>query len=169
MIEAKASANQMWCHTTVINGFFKEGDVAKAYSIFLKMPDYGISPNVVTYNSVIDGLCKAHEMHMAEEVLQQMVDKSVMPCTTTYNTLINGYCLLGWWKEAIIMLKQMSRDGRGPNVVTYSMLMSIFARMEDVQKLERFLIILLRRDQSPILLPIVLCFMGMLLKELLLN
>ena len=50
--------NAVSCNT-LINGLFGEGEVEKAYNLFLKMLDRGISPNVVTYNTIIDGMCKA--------------------------------------------------------------------------------------------------------------
>ena len=59
-------------YTTVIKGFFSEGQVDKACSLFVEM---GVSPNVVTYNTIIDGLCKAKAVDKAEGVFQQMVGK----------------------------------------------------------------------------------------------
>ena len=48
-------------YNTVINGFFTEGKVDKAYNLFLQMMDQGIAPDVVTYATVIDVLCKADD------------------------------------------------------------------------------------------------------------
>jgi pentatricopeptide repeat protein len=49
-------------YTTVINGFFKEGDSDKAYSTYHEMLDRGILPDVVTYSSIIAALCKGQAM-----------------------------------------------------------------------------------------------------------
>jgi pentatricopeptide repeat protein len=61
----------MWCLMPcgVIHGFFNEGKVGKAYTLFREMLDLGIPPDVVTCNSIIDGLCKVKAMDKAEEVL----------------------------------------------------------------------------------------------------
>jgi pentatricopeptide repeat protein len=53
-------------YSTVIHGFFKEGQVGKACNLFHEMVQQGVAPDVVTYNSVIDALCKAKAMDKAE-------------------------------------------------------------------------------------------------------
>jgi len=111
-------------YNTVINGFFKEGDVAKACDLFNEMMQRGISPNLVTYNSVVHALCKARAMDKAEAVLRQMVDKGVLPDNRTYNNLIYGYSSMGQWREAVRVFKEMTRQGILPNVFTSSMLMA---------------------------------------------
>jgi leucine-rich PPR motif-containing protein len=57
-------------YNTVINGFFIEGQVDKAYNLFLEMMDRGIQPNVVTYTIVIDGMCKAQVVDRAKGIFQ---------------------------------------------------------------------------------------------------
>jgi leucine-rich PPR motif-containing protein len=65
------------------------------------MMDWGIAPDVVTYNTVIDGLCKAQVVDRAEGIFQQMIDKGVKPNNDTYNCLIHGYLSIGKWKEVV--------------------------------------------------------------------
>jgi leucine-rich PPR motif-containing protein len=115
-------------YTTVVHGFFKEGEVGKAYTLFREMLDHGLLPNVVTCNSIIDGLCKVHAMDKAEEVLRQMIDEHNIPNCATYNSLVYGYLSLGQWKEAVRILKQMSRYGKRPDVVTYNMLIDYLCK-----------------------------------------
>ena len=116
----------MWCRITVIDGFFKEGEVDKAYFLFHEMIGQGLPPDVVTYNSLIDGMCKAQAMDKAEAILQHMFDKGVMPDTRTYNIMIRGYCSLGQLEEAVRLLKKMSGSGLQPDVVTYSFMINIY-------------------------------------------
>jgi pentatricopeptide repeat protein len=60
-------------YNSVIDGFFKEGEAAKACDLFNEMLQHGISPDLLTYNSSIDALCKARALDKAEVVLRQMV------------------------------------------------------------------------------------------------
>ncbi|PWZ13293.1 Protein Rf1, mitochondrial [Zea mays] len=146
-------------YNIVIDGFFKEGDVDKAYFLFHEMPGRGFPPDLVTYSSVIDGLCKAQAMDKAEAVLQQMLDKGVMPNTRPYNSLIHGYCSLGQLAEAIgrcaearsisdsmvrrvknptlpptaACFMEMRQNGLRPNVVSYSTVIDILCKTGRVE------------------------------------
>ena len=82
-------------YSTVIHGFFKEGEVGKACNLFHEMMRQGVVPDVVTYSSIIDALCKARAMDKAELFLRQMVDNSVQPDRVTYTSMIHGYSTLG--------------------------------------------------------------------------
>ncbi|KAK1646190.1 hypothetical protein QYE76_063995 [Lolium multiflorum] len=64
-------------YSTVIHGFFKEGEIGKACDLLHETIQQGIVPNVVTYISVIDALCKARAMDKSELFLKQMVDNNV--------------------------------------------------------------------------------------------
>jgi pentatricopeptide repeat protein len=43
-------------YNTVIHGFFKEGEIAKACDLFHEMVQQEIRPDVATYNSIIDAV-----------------------------------------------------------------------------------------------------------------
>ena len=122
-------------YNTVVNGLFRDGHVDRAYSLFSAMDDQGILPTVVTYSIVIDGLCKAQAVDRAEGVLQQMIYKRVKLNNRTYN------CLHDKGKRGLECSKKC------PHMVFSQMLSlviccwAIIARMEDAQRLERFLIL----------------------------
>ncbi|VAH13359.1 unnamed protein product [Triticum turgidum subsp. durum] len=111
-------------YSTVIHGFFKEGETGKACNLFHEMIHQGVVPNVVTYSSIIDALCKARAMDKAELVLQQMVDSGAQPNNVTYNCMIHGYSTSGQLKEAAKMFRKMTSHGLVPNAVTCSSLMT---------------------------------------------
>nr|QIP66777.1 restorer of fertility-like protein [Triticum aestivum] len=115
-------------YTTVIHGFFKEGQVSKACNLFHEMALQGVTPDVVTYNSVIDALCKARAMDKAEYFLGQMVDDGVVPDNVTYNSLIHGYSFSGHWKEAVRVFKQMTSRRVTADVHTYNMFMTFLCK-----------------------------------------
>jgi leucine-rich PPR motif-containing protein len=116
-------------YNTVIKGFFNEGQVDKAYSLFLEM---GVSPNVVTYTTIIDGLCKA-----------QSVDKAdgVKPDHDTYNCLIHGYLSTRQWEEVVRRLKEMSTRGLEPDVFTYGLLLDYLCENGNCSEARIFLIL----------------------------
>ncbi|GJN37155.1 hypothetical protein PR202_gb26081 [Eleusine coracana subsp. coracana] len=118
------SSRNVFAYTIVINGFFMEGEVAKACDLFHEMVQQGISPNVVTYNLIIDKLCKAKAMDKAEVVLQQMVHRGVQPDEVTYNSLVHGYSTLGQWKEASRVFKEMTSRGVQPDIFTWNSFMA---------------------------------------------
>jgi pentatricopeptide repeat protein len=103
-------------YSTVIHGFFKEGEIGKACNLFHEMTQQGVVPDVFTYSSIIDALCKARAMDKAELVLRQMIGNGVEPNVVTYNGMINGYSTLGKWKEATKMFRQMTSRGLVPSI-----------------------------------------------------
>lgn len=131
----------MISYNTVIRGFFKEGEAAKACDLFNGMVQLGISPTVMTYNLVIDALCKARAIDKAEVVLQQMVGKGLEPNTMAYNILIHAYSSAGrrQWKEAVRVFKEMTRCAVPPSAATCNSFMSSFASMGEETKLGIYL------------------------------
>uniref|UniRef100_A0ACD5ZHF6 Uncharacterized protein n=1 Tax=Avena sativa TaxID=4498 RepID=A0ACD5ZHF6_AVESA len=111
-------------YNTVIDGFFKEGEVSKAFHLFHEMKKQGFMPNVVTYTSVIDASCKARAMDKAELFLRQMIDNGVQPDVVTYNSMIHGYSTLGQWKEASKMFREMKSQGLRPDIITWRSLIT---------------------------------------------
>ncbi|KAF0893877.1 hypothetical protein E2562_031412 [Oryza meyeriana var. granulata] len=114
--EGGVGAPNVYAYNTVVDGFFKEGKVHKAYDLFHEMIEQGTSPDVATYNSIIDGLCKSKAMDKAESVLEQMVHDGVRPDNWTYNCLINGYCTSRMWKDSVRLFKEMSSSGLKPDI-----------------------------------------------------
>ncbi|KAG8044205.1 hypothetical protein GUJ93_ZPchr0229g18742 [Zizania palustris] len=107
-------------YSTVIDSFFKEGEVDKAYDIFCEMKKQGISPNVVTYNSTIDGLCKSKAMDKAYDLFREMKKQGISPNVVTYNSTIDGLCKSKAMDKAYDLFREMKKQGISPNVVTYN-------------------------------------------------
>ncbi|KAF0930737.1 hypothetical protein E2562_034929 [Oryza meyeriana var. granulata] len=61
-------------YSTGIDGFFKEGDLDKAYATYHEMLDWRILPDFVTYNSIIAALCKA-------EAMDKTIEQNPVPWT----------------------------------------------------------------------------------------
>ncbi|KAF6993349.1 hypothetical protein CFC21_010255 [Triticum aestivum] len=107
-------------HSTVIHGFFKEGETGKACNLFHEMTQQGIVPNVVTYNLIIDALCKARAMDKSELILRQMVDNGVRPDTVTCSSIMSSLCKHGRSKEAAEIFDSMTAKGLKADVFSYS-------------------------------------------------
>ncbi|KAF6993340.1 hypothetical protein CFC21_010246 [Triticum aestivum] len=122
--EGGACSPNVVAYSTVIHGFFKEGETGKACNLFHEMMQQGVVPTVATYNSIIDALCKARAMDKAEIVLRQMVDNGAQPDNWTYNCMIHGYSTSGQLREATKMLRKMTTRGLIPDIVTCSSLMA---------------------------------------------
>ncbi|PNT72016.1 hypothetical protein BRADI_2g38453v3 [Brachypodium distachyon] len=103
-------------YSTVIHGFFREGEVSKACNCFHEMMQQGVVPSVVTYNSIIDALCKARAMDQAELVLHQMI-------------IIDAYGKCGMMDEAMLVFTQMQERGVIPDACTYGIVITALSRM----------------------------------------
>uniref|UniRef100_A0ACD5ZQL0 Uncharacterized protein n=1 Tax=Avena sativa TaxID=4498 RepID=A0ACD5ZQL0_AVESA len=136
-------------YSTVISGFFKEGEVGKACNLFHEMTKQGVAPSVVTYNSVVDALCKARAMDKAKLVLRQMADNGVRPNNVTYNCMIHGYSISGRWKQATNMLREMTGRGLVPNIVTCSSLMASLCKHGRSKEAAEIFVSMTAKGQKP--------------------
>ncbi|KAK3119077.1 hypothetical protein QOZ80_9BG0713290 [Eleusine coracana subsp. coracana] len=121
-------------YSTVIHGFFKEDEAARACDLFHEMIQRGIEPDVATYSCIIDALCKVGAMVKAGDILRVMVDKGVPPNVRTYTSLIHGYCTAGQWRDTIRVFKEMTKRGVLPDAFTWSVLMSSLCRHRRIKE-----------------------------------
>uniref|UniRef100_A0A0E0EZG4 NADPH-protochlorophyllide oxidoreductase n=1 Tax=Oryza meridionalis TaxID=40149 RepID=A0A0E0EZG4_9ORYZ len=142
-------------YTTVINGFFKEGDLDKAYGTYHEMLDRGILPNVVTYSSIIAALCKAQAMDKAMEpkeaigFLKKMHSDGVEPDVVTYNSLMDYLCKNGRCTEARKMFDSMTKRGLKPEITTYGTLLQGYATKGALVEMHGLLDLMVRNGIHP--------------------
>lgn len=56
-------------HTCLINRSCKSGDICSALDVFDVMLQWGLQPNVFTFNALVDGIFKNGMLETADELL----------------------------------------------------------------------------------------------------
>lgn len=85
-----------------------------------EMWEFGVEPNLVTYNSLIDCHCKNRDMEKAYKLLDKMREKNISADLITCTSLIGGLGLIGEPDKAKDSLKEMHELGCYPDVPAYN-------------------------------------------------
>ena len=79
----------------LLKGLCDSKCASEAMNILLRrMPEFGCSPDLVSYNRILKGLCDEKRAEEALQLLHMMVDDecgSCPPDVVSYNTVINGF------------------------------------------------------------------------------
>lgn len=127
-----------------------------ALEILRRMPEEGVQPDVISYNSAIAVLGGAGRVDEAVALLREMIDgggnrigASVMPDTISWNSAISAAGNAGDWELALELLREMISYGerldRGerrvrPDMISYSTALKALAphgRWKEAQALLR--------------------------------
>ncbi|PKI64039.1 hypothetical protein CRG98_015571 [Punica granatum] len=161
-MEATIMELDVVAYTTVMDGLCKQGEIAKAYSLFNSMTYGGIRPDKITYSSMIYGLsCCAGRwkevvvllIKMASRGaepdlisytslshglchLQQTMIEGIKPDVVTYNSLIHALCTACQWEEVEVLLGEKSHRNIMPNVRTYTTLVDALCKDGQISKAE---------------------------------
>ncbi|KAJ0753784.1 putative tetratricopeptide-like helical domain superfamily [Helianthus annuus] len=64
--------------------------VRRRNQVYSMMNEYGIKPNIITYNTLLDSYCKEGDIDQALHLLEEMQVRGCAPNDVMYNALING-------------------------------------------------------------------------------
>ncbi|KAG5106610.1 hypothetical protein JHK82_043580 [Glycine max] len=95
----------------VIQDFCFDGEIVRAKNLlWYQMLDFGVCPNVFTYNALILAQVKSGNFHgaacnigrpdFALQLHNEMVQRGYEPDLITYTELVRGFCIRGKMKEA---------------------------------------------------------------------
>ncbi|KAK4352683.1 hypothetical protein RND71_028201 [Anisodus tanguticus] len=99
----------------IVEKLCESGKILKAYKLLMQLADFGVTPNIVTYNILINGLCKSGKMNGAFKLFEELQVKGHSPDSITYGTLIDGLQRVDKEEEAFKLLDQMSKNGCMPS------------------------------------------------------
>lgn len=116
-----------------------KGELAEALSLWYRMVQKGIVPDVIQCNYLINGLCRIGDLQNAEWLLKQMRYRGPLPSCATYNTLISGFCHLNNVDRALDLLSIMEYDGVAPNRVTHNILIHALCKKRGLEEAKKFI------------------------------
>ena len=107
----------------LLKGLSNRKCVSEAMDILLRrMPEFGCTPDEVSYNIILKGLCDEKRIEEALQLLfHKMDDRGISPTVVTYNTVIDGLCKVQAVDRAEGVLQQMIHKGVKPNIQTYNL------------------------------------------------
>ncbi|KAM7277079.1 hypothetical protein ACFE04_018945 [Oxalis oulophora] len=97
--------------TTIISGWCSSGRMDNALRVFHKMhEEYGIAPNLRTFETILWGYGEAKQPWKAEEILRVMAEFGVQPDKSTILLVAETWRMAGLTKEANIILGNLKNQ-----------------------------------------------------------
>ncbi|GLT43114.1 hypothetical protein SLA2020_170850 [Shorea laevis] len=121
--------NTVYGFSALIGAYAKSGLCDEALKVFDSLKDYGITPNLVTYNAVIDACGKGGvEFSRVMEIFNEMVRNGIQPDRITFNSLLAVCSRVGAWETARNLFSEMIDKGIEPDVFTYNTLLDAICK-----------------------------------------
>lgn len=103
----------------VVEASIKLGDMQRAVGIYKAFPDYGVTPDTITYNLLLDGCITAQHRQLGEVFLEDMKQAGVKPDSRTYENMINLCLTQEYYEDAFYYLEEMKGAQFVPPKMTY--------------------------------------------------
>jgi pentatricopeptide repeat protein len=123
-------------YTTMIDGYFKQGEIEYGEATFQAMLADGISPTGFEINAMITGYIRLGRIEQAKELLESMIKYNVKPTDSSYNTLIKYYVDNQMFDLGEDLLWRMVEQKIVPTNFTWSILMSAYYKTNNKERLD---------------------------------
>ena len=117
-----------------------------------RMPEFGCTPNVFSYNTVLKGLCDEKRVDETLELLHVMADDgggSCPPNVVSYNTIINGLFRDGQVDKAYNLFREMDDRGIFLTVVIYNTVIDGLCKAQAVDRAKGVLQQMIHKGVKP--------------------
>lgn len=91
----------------VIQASVTLGDLQRAIGLYKAFPDYGIRPNIATYNLLLDGCIAAQHRQLGDVLLEDLKQAGLSPDIRTFNKMINLCLTQEYYEDAFYYLEEM--------------------------------------------------------------
>ncbi|KAE8697167.1 Pentatricopeptide repeat-containing protein [Hibiscus syriacus] len=116
--------NTVYAFSALISAFGRSGYCDEAIKVFDSMKNYGLKPNLVTYNAVIDACAKGGvDFKRVMELFDEMLRSGVQPDRITFNSLLAVCSRGGLWEAARNLFCEMVNRGIDRDIFTYNTLL----------------------------------------------
>lgn len=95
----------------VLNACANLGDGKMFLKLFEEMPDFGLEPDILTYNIMIKLCARCNRKDLLVFVLERVIEKGIPLCMTTLHSLVAAYVGFGDL-ETVERMVQAMREGR---------------------------------------------------------
>ncbi|KAJ6303739.1 hypothetical protein OIU77_017589 [Salix suchowensis] len=95
----------------VLNACANLGDGKMFLKLFEEMPEFGLEPDILTYNIMIKLCARCNRKDLLVFVLERVIEKGIPLCMTTLHSLVAAYVGFGDL-ETVERMVQAMRDGR---------------------------------------------------------
>ncbi|KAG4937553.1 hypothetical protein JHK85_052472 [Glycine max] len=113
--------NTVYSFSAMISALGRNDCFSEAVSLLRSMGNFGLEPNLVTYNAIIDAGAKGElPFEIVVKFLEEMIAAGCLPDRLTYNSLLKTCVAKGRWQLCRDLLAEMEWKGIGRDVYTYN-------------------------------------------------
>eukprot|EP00400_MALV-I_sp_L67-5_P000407 gene407-118_t len=118
--------------SSVIESFSKSGRPAEAEKWLLeKLPEYGVHPDKIAFNSVLAAYAQNGEPEKAEIVFEKMIASRIDPDIVCYNTMMGAHAYKGDIAKASAWFDRAVANGMKPNGVSFNIIIDACGKCGD--------------------------------------
>ncbi|KAF9481567.1 hypothetical protein BDN70DRAFT_876230 [Pholiota conissans] len=119
----------------VIEASIYLGDLQRAVGIYKSLEDYGLKPDLATFNLLLDGCIGAQHRQLGDLLLAEMKDSKIKPDSTTFEKLIELCLTQDIYEDAFFYLEEMKSAGYVPPVTVYDALLKKCISADDTRSI----------------------------------
>ncbi|KAL2475320.1 Pentatricopeptide repeat-containing protein [Abeliophyllum distichum] len=97
-------------HNRVVQGLCTEGDLNRAFQLYMSLRSRGISVEANTFESLVHCTCKKGDLHKAARIIDEMVLDGCIPGEETWSTILDGFWDRRKVREAAELLQAKLMD-----------------------------------------------------------
>ncbi|KAF8967814.1 hypothetical protein BDZ97DRAFT_1801393 [Flammula alnicola] len=109
------------------------GDLQRAVGIYKSFHDYGLAPDLATFNLLLEGCIGAQHRQLGDLLLNDMKQARVKPDEETYEKMINLCLTQDTYEDAFYYLEEMKATGHVPPQEVYEALLQKCLSAEDTR------------------------------------
>lgn len=110
-------------HIIILNALIQAsvllGDLQRAIGAYKSFPDYGITPNIVTFNRLLQGCVSAKHRDLGDLLLSDLQQAKLKPDQRTYQLFISLCLTQADYEDAFFYLEEMKAAGFKPPSSVY--------------------------------------------------
>ena len=106
-------------------------DLRRVRATQAAIPDFGLKPDIDTFNTVLDGCIAAEHRPLGDTVLSEMQAAGVAPTAETYEKLIQLCLLPDTYEDAFYYLEKMKAEDMRPSAAAYQAILRKCLRAND--------------------------------------
>ncbi|KAF8650428.1 hypothetical protein AX16_005232 [Volvariella volvacea WC 439] len=109
------------------------GDLQRAVGTYKCCADYGIQPDIQTFNLLLSGCVMAHHRELGDHLLAVLKAQKIRPDFVTYETMIELCLTQKTYEDAFFYLEEMKAAGFKPSARTYEAIIRRCLMADDIR------------------------------------
>eukprot|EP00400_MALV-I_sp_L67-5_P000403 gene403-114_t len=132
--------------SSVISAFGENGDTKAVGSLFERMKEISVSPDLFNYSSVIQVHSRAGDSDSASKIFDECLSQNLVPDLVCFNAVADSFAKKADPANAKFWLEKAEKSKLKPDVVSHNIILSAFANKRHPEGAVKFLMSMLKNN-----------------------